>query len=285
MSPRRSLDGRRATPYRPCHSHDLPQPLIPGAPVALDIQRSRAIAAGQPSPRGGGAARRPRKPAAAPKAGSGKGKRRLAAAAREQQILAEAIRFFAEVGFAGQTRELAQRAGITQPLLYRYFPTKQDLIERVFKEVFLKRIDPNWANLIADRSRPLAERLIEFYGQYSRATYTYEWIRIYMFSALMGNDINRRYIKIVEEKILKPICAEIRHHCGISPESETPITEAELEHVWVMHGGIFYYAVRKYVYHSRVAEDFAGIVRRAVAAMLAGIAAIGAPEEKRGETK
>jgi AcrR family transcriptional regulator len=184
------------------------------------------------------------------------------------------------VGFAGQTRELAQRAGITQPLLYRYFPTKQDLIERVFKEVFLKRIDQRWAKLIADRSRPLEERLVEYYGHYARATYTYEWIRIYMFSALMGNDINRRYIKIVEDKILKPICAEIRHHCELPLGPDVPITEAELEHVWVMHGGLFYYAVRKYVYHSRVAGDFAEIVRRAVLAMLAGVKALGAPPHK-----
>jgi AcrR family transcriptional regulator len=184
------------------------------------------------------------------------------------------------VGFAGQTRELAQRAGITQPLLYRYFPTKQDLIERVFKEVFLKRIDPRWGKLIADRSRSLEERLVEYYGHYARATYTYEWIRIYMFSALMGNDINRRYIKIVEDKILKPICAEIRHYCELPLGPEVPITEAELEHVWVMHGGLFYYAVRKYVYHSRVAEDFDEIVRRAVLAMLAGVKAIGAPARK-----
>jgi AcrR family transcriptional regulator len=68
--------------------------------------------------------------------------KRLAAAEREQQIIAEAVRFFAEVGFTGQTRELAQRLHITQPLLYRYFPTKQDLIERVYKDVFFKRIDP-----------------------------------------------------------------------------------------------------------------------------------------------
>jgi AcrR family transcriptional regulator len=215
-----------------------------------------------------------RRPAGNPKAG--KGAKRLAAADREQQILAEAIRFFAEVGFAGQTRELAQRLGITQPLLYRYFPTKQVLIDRVFKEVFLKRIDPRWSALIADRSRPFEERLLEFYREYARATYTYEWIRIYMFSALMGNDINRRYIGIVEKKILKPICAEIRHHCRLPLSPKTPISEAELEHVWVMHGGLFYYAVRKYVYHSRVAADFDAIVRRAVAAMLAGVGALGA---------
>ena len=46
---------------------------------------------------------------------------------REAQIVAEAVRFFAETGFEGQTRELAARLGITQPLLYRYFPTKEAL--------------------------------------------------------------------------------------------------------------------------------------------------------------
>lgn len=181
------------------------------------------------------------------------------------------------MGFVGQTRELAQRVGITQPLLYRYFPTKQDLIERVFKEVFLKRIDVALTRIITDRTRPLEERLLDFYRRYSAATYTYEWIRIYMFSALMGNDINRRYIGIVERKILKPLCGEIRHECHLPIAPERPISEAELEHVWVMHGGLFYYAVRKYVYHSRVAADFDAIVRRAVKAMLAGVKAVGAP--------
>ena len=201
--------------------------------------------------------------------------RRLAAADREQEILTGAIRYFAEVGFSGQTRQLAERLGVTQPLLYRYFPTKQVLIKRVFAEVFLKRVDPFWGELIHDRSRPLEDRLLEFYERYSCATYTYEWIRIYMFSALMGNSINRRYIRIVEERILKPICAELRHACGLADPGAVPISELELEHAWVIHGGLFYYAVRKYIYHSRVGGDFGAIVRRSVAAMIEGIRAIG----------
>ncbi|HJT07532.1 MAG TPA: TetR/AcrR family transcriptional regulator [Stellaceae bacterium] len=232
-----------------------------------------------------GSARKRRSGAAAARraAPNGKAIKRLAAADREQQILAEAVRFFAEVGFTGHTRELAQRLHITQPLLYRYFPTKQDLIERVFKEVFFTRIDPRWSQLIADRTRPLEDRLLEFYQHYARATYSYEWIRIYMFSALMGNDINRRYIKIVEDKILKPICKEIRHHCAL--DSGDAVSEAELEHVWVMHGGIFYYAVRKYVYHSRVGDDLGAIVRRAVRGVLAGARASLAPHSRKGDTQ
>ena len=199
---------------------------------------------------------------------------RLPRAERERQIIQAAIRFFAEVGFAGRTRELAERAGITQPLLYRYFATKRALIDRVFEEVFLKRMDPRWGQLIANRSRPLEERLVEFYAVYSRATYTYEWIRIYMFSALMGNNFNRRYIGIVEDTILKPICNEIRHYCGLPGADVIPISELELEHLWVMHGGLFYYAVRKYIYHSRVGDDFLAVVKRVVVAMLKGARAI-----------
>lgn len=194
--------------------------------------------------------------------------RRLRAADRERQIVEEAIRFFAEVGFGGQTREFADRAGIAQPLLYRYFATKQDLIDRVFREVFLDRIDPAWSKLIGDRSRPLRDRVVDFYKAYSRATYTYEWVRIYMFSALMGHDINRRYIRIVENAILKPICAEIRHHRGLPDPDIVPISELELEEVWLMHGGLFYYAVRKYIYQSHVSDDFTDIVRRAVDILL-----------------
>jgi AcrR family transcriptional regulator len=201
---------------------------------------------------------------------------RLSAADREQQIVEAAIRFFAEVGFSGQTRELAQRLGITQPLLYRYFPTKQDLIERVFREVFLARIDPAIVQALVDRTQPLEARLARFYARYAELTYQYEWIRLYMFSALAGRNMNRRYIRIVEDVILKPICREIRHHCGLPDEAEVPLSELELEHVWVMHGGLFYYAVRKHIYQSRVGEDFAEIVARTVAAMLAGIGALAA---------
>jgi AcrR family transcriptional regulator len=64
-------------------------------------------------------------------------RKRLPRNEREQMIVQEAIRFFAEVGFEGQTRELARRLGITQPLIFRYFPTKDDLIERVYQEVYL----------------------------------------------------------------------------------------------------------------------------------------------------
>jgi hypothetical protein len=39
------------------------------------------------------------------------------------------------------TRDLARRLGVTQPLLYRYFPSKDDLIKEVYRTVYLEPFD------------------------------------------------------------------------------------------------------------------------------------------------
>ena len=199
-----------------------------------------------------------------------KSKKRLTPKDREQEIIDEAVQFFAEVGFDGKTRELAKRIGITQPLLYRYFPTKDDLIERVYKEVYVNQMDPDWSLKLKDRSVPLEQRLIDYYKSYAKVVHRYEWIRIYFFSGLKGNPLNRRYIRVVEEKILKPIGAEIRETCDLPSVKEVPLTPIELERIWVMHGGLFYYAVRKNIYHSNVFDDFEAIVTSTVKVMLEG---------------
>ena len=199
-----------------------------------------------------------------------KSKKRLTPGDREQEIVDEAVQFFAEVGFDGKTRDLAKRIGITQPLLYRYFPTKDDLIERVYKEVYLNQMDSDWSLKLKDRSVPLEERLVAYYKSYAKVVHRYEWIRIYFFSGLMGNPLNRRYIRVVEEEILKPICEEIRVTCNLPSINEIPITPIELERIWVMHGGLFYYAVRKNIYHSNVFDDFEAIVASTVKVMLEG---------------
>ena len=199
-----------------------------------------------------------------------KSKKRLTPKDREQEIIDEAVQFFAEVGFDGKTRDLAKRIGITQPLLYRYFPTKDDLIERVYKEVYVNQMDPDWSLKLKDRSVPLEQRLIDYYKSYAKVVHRYEWIRIYFFSGLKGNPLNRRYIRVVEEKILKPIGAEIRETCDLPSVKEVPLTPIELERIWVMHGGLFYYAVRKNIYHSNVFDDFEAIVTSTVKVMLEG---------------
>ena len=71
-------------------------------------------------------------------------RRRLAPEDREHQIVQAAIAFFARHGFDASTRDLAKELGVTQPLLYRYFPTKEALVDRVYEEVFVRRWNPEW---------------------------------------------------------------------------------------------------------------------------------------------
>ena len=199
-----------------------------------------------------------------------KPKSRLAPADRERQIIDGAIAYFSEVGFSGQTRELSIRLGITQPLLYRYFASKQALVERVYQTVFEGRWNPAWISMLQNRGTPLRERLVEFYRQYSQATYQSDWIRIYMHAGLSRPELNRRYIRLVRTELLPVFCRELRHHCGLPDKPQVAVSEEEIEFVWSLHGGIFYFAMRKHVYKARVKVDFMAHVGFAVDNFLAG---------------
>ena len=85
------------------------------------------------------AAAPPRERKSARKNRLGYGRQRLSPSMRRQHLIEEAFAYFAEVGLGGSTRELAKRMGVTQPLLYRYFPTKEGLIESVYDLIYVNR--------------------------------------------------------------------------------------------------------------------------------------------------
>ena len=194
--------------------------------------------------------------------------KRLSPDDRRKEFVAKATEFFSEEGFGGGTRALARRLGVTQPLLYRYFPSKDDLIKEVYRTVYLEPLDTGWEKLLADRSRPIRDRLQEFYIGYTNVIFTRKWIRIYLYSGLKGLEINRCYVGVVRDKILSRIIRECRHEAGL-PVQNKP-TAAELEMAWVFHSGIFYYGVRKYIYESPVLESKEQMISDAVDAFLVG---------------
>jgi len=198
--------------------------------------------------------------------------RRLSPDDRRQEFVAKATEFFSEEGFGGGTRALARRLGVTQPLLYRYFPSKDDLIKEVYRKVYLEPLDTGWEKLLSDRGRPIRERLKEFYEAYTNVIFSRKWLRIYLYSGLKGLDINRSYVGIVRDKILSRIIRECRHEVGL-PAQNRP-TAAELEMAWVFHSGIFYYGVRKFIYESPVLESKEQMISDAVDAFLAGFAKV-----------
>jgi AcrR family transcriptional regulator len=77
--------------------------------------------------------------------------KRLSPDDRRKEFVAKATEFFSEQGFGGGTRDLARRLGVTQPLLYRYFPSKDDLIKEVYRTVYLEPLDTGWEKLFTDQ--------------------------------------------------------------------------------------------------------------------------------------
>ncbi len=182
-------------------------------------------------------------------------RKRLRRDERERLILEEAIKFFAEVGFEGQTRALADRLGVTQPLLYRYFPDKETLIARVFDEMMVKRWHPEWDSLLRDRSRPLLLRLKDFYRQFNDVQFTYEWVRLVLFAGLKGGDLGNCHQSHLRQQVLVPVCTELRHASGLPAPEQSPLTSDELELAWALHGSIFQLAMRRWVCQQDVPED------------------------------
>ncbi|MCU1760932.1 TetR/AcrR family transcriptional regulator [Pseudomonas sp. 14P_8.1_Bac3] len=194
--------------------------------------------------------------------------RRLSPEVRENQIVQKAIEHFATCGFSGSTRELARQLDITQPLLYRYFPSKEALIDRVYEEVY--QWDSSWEAMIKDRSEPLQSRLVRFYTSYAKVILRREWIRIFVFAGLTREGINDRYLAKLRERVFIPVIAEIRHAHGLAPSSGETINEKELELIWSLHASIFYIGVRKWIYDLPVTEDIDALIDQMVDAFLNG---------------
>jgi AcrR family transcriptional regulator len=209
-------------------------------------------------------------------------RRRLAADAREAEILAAAIEYFSLAGHAGTTHELARRLGISQPLLYRYFPTKKVLLDRVYVELHRQCWRGDWTDLLAKPAPDFPGRLIAFYRSYVETVYRRQWLRIFLFTALSGTERerNKSYVERVEQDIIDPICRGTRLHFGAPPVSAVPLTAAEREAAWHLHGGAYFTGVRRELYEAEGAVALERalelLVRRHLDGYHAATAAVGA---------
>jgi AcrR family transcriptional regulator len=196
---------------------------------------------------------------------------RLAPDDRKRQIVEAAVLYFAEVGFDGGTRELARRLDITQPLIYRYFPSKEDLIQAVYQEVYLTRWRPEWQVALNDAALPIRGRLISFYTEFTEAVFTPEWIRIYLFAGLRGLEMNQWWITFVEHHVLRNMAEAVRLAFDLPSVEAAPVGPREIELYWLFHGGIFYYGQRRVVYGHHSEVTLAAFIETSVDALLNGL--------------
>ena len=169
--------------------------------------------------------------------------KRLPPAEREAHIVEGAIAYFSRHGMDAQMRELAAHLGISHPLLYRYFPTKEALIERVYEEFYATRWRGSWDAVLRDESLPLAERLAQFYDAYLLALDDGPWLRIFAFAGLRGEEASRRYMASVRQRIIAPIAA------ALDQEREAPAPPGwNVELAWSLHGQLCFGSIAQRLY-------------------------------------
>lgn len=180
-------------------------------------------------------------------------RRRMGLIERERQILDGAIEFFAEHGFGGQLRDLAKSIGVTHALLYHYFPTKQDLVDRVYLEVFEGRWRAEWDALLDDPKLDIEDKLVAFYLEYVNITLSKEFVRILVFSGLTDHAITDRFFSLLRARLFPRLIRETRRFRNLT--SRAKASEREMELLMGLHGGFFYISMRRWIYDQDVYSE------------------------------
>jgi len=188
-----------------------------------------------------------------PSEASTNGATRLSAADREREIVQGAISYFSEVGFSGDTTALAKRLGIKQPLLYRYFASKDALISRVFEETFLAHWNPLWEEMLLEKNEDVATRLLAFHRDFARVHLRRERVRLSLFFGLHGWDMSP-YFRLMRQKVYLPIAASLREYAGAAAPTGDLVSDVEVELAKTVVEKIQYYGIRKWVYQLAVPE-------------------------------
>lgn len=197
---------------------------------------------------------------------------RIPAAERERMIVEAAIPFFAEHGLEGQTRLLAQSLGISHSVLYRHFPSKEGLIAAVCEELFRRRWQPEWEEILLDRDVPLEERLLRFYISAGALILSTEWMRMALFVGLADRTAPSGLGRLLQERILRPLATALRDE---AQRAGRPISASAAEdEAWSLHGRVFYVGMRGAVWRGATPRSQEIALEAAIRSYVRGAAAL-----------
>jgi AcrR family transcriptional regulator len=196
-------------------------------------------------------------------------KRRLKGEARVDAILRAAAHLFAEEGLSGTTRQIAKRLGVTQALLYRFFPSKDQLIDQVYEHHFRDRWDARWDGLLADESLPLEERLRLFYQAYATRADAVT-VRLFVHAGLAGRPLPGARGAKLTNQIFAPVIAALRQAIGLPPFSDWPMTRGERELCMQLHSSIVFLGIRRHIYGMSMPDDLNDVIALYVQSFMAG---------------
>lgn len=137
---------------------------------------------------------------------------RLPAEERRRQILTVAAELFARQGFHGTTtRQIAERVGVKEVILFRHFPTKQDLYWAVIEAMMqTAQHRHNVKELLeaglddATLFRRLADELLQGNDDSRMLT------RLLLFSALEAHELSHRFAQTYLASFYEAISSYIR---------------------------------------------------------------------------
>jgi AcrR family transcriptional regulator len=185
-------------------------------------------------------------------------------------ILARASDFFAEYGLTAQTRPLAAACGVTQRLLYRYFPSKAALLAEVYGEAIVAPFRAVWLVQLKDRRVPLESRLYQFYRSYYREVLTRKWLRLFLYASLAEATMAPDYSQAILMEMLETVVAEVAREKGVNLPRQRRIIH---EIGWILHGAVSHLAIRRHIYQlsQEINED--EVLALHVRSFIAGFAA------------
>ena len=157
-------------------------------------------------------------------------KKRMTGDERRRKIIQAAMYVFSRSGFSGATtRKIAQKAGISEAMIYSHFKDKEDLYSAIIDQK-IQESEPLYYPLDAMRKKD-DERVFEtivsnFMQRYSEDT---TFLRLLLFSALEGHELAgmfvagpvRRFFEFlaeymrerIDEEAFKPVNPEIASRC------------------------------------------------------------------------
>jgi AcrR family transcriptional regulator len=216
---------------------------------------------------------------------AGARRRRMPRDAREKTIVAEATLLFSEFGLSADMRELARRLNLTHPALFRYFPTKDALIARVYEDTFVGRWNPEWEMIIADRHLSISDRLSRLYKMYAKVALSYEWVRLYTLAGLHGLDAPRKFYGFLEKHIILPLCEEIRLSYGYPSSEQFPLQVVEKQLIWSFHSQIFYLGIRKHIFRMDIPDNIDEVIDALISVLMNGLGPTLQQQFKRAHLK
>lgn len=144
--------------------------------------------------------------------------RRMPGGERREQLIDVGLRLFSKKGFSGTTtKEIARAAGVNQAILFRHFPSKDDLYAAILeRKANTSKVD-EWLDELhefaarrEDESlfRSVVFRTLEHARRYK------DFNRLMLFAALEGHELAQSF----RDKRVRPVFNFLREYIGLRQE-------------------------------------------------------------------